>query len=140
MEQDEGTERLHEAFRDGADSGMVGIAFDNTGGQGINGEELNSTDALRQHASRQHWHVPGLYHLVEIYKERTANGLGEKFMVVPEDFGQICNEIAKDSEPSFTKIYYAKLDGFPVKTIGVYGSRAMIAKLLFQIGAVEEQM
>ncbi|KAG8900443.1 hypothetical protein FRB99_006039 [Tulasnella sp. 403] len=82
--------------------------------------------------------VKGLYRLLDLYSENTADGLVDKIIISQESLKNFLDTVRPGSYKSLTKIDFHDLDHVSINAIGIYGSKREIVRLLRDTGAVDD--
>ncbi|CAG8740455.1 6545_t:CDS:2, partial [Funneliformis caledonium] len=85
-------------------------------------------------------HIPGLYRLLDLYKDDGSNGLVDKIIISKDFLKKLCDNVAPSSYKSISEINYTKLNSISVRLIGCYGNRRLIAKLLLNLEIINQQI
>ncbi|RHZ48992.1 hypothetical protein Glove_535g7 [Diversispora epigaea] len=82
--------------------------------------------------------IPGLYRLLDVFKDESSNGLVDKIIISNKYMKELCNEIVPNSYRSISKIRFEQLNYHQILLIGCYGKNELIAKFLLQKGLIDQ--
>ncbi|KAJ3218698.1 hypothetical protein HDU67_004480 [Dinochytrium kinnereticum] len=83
---------------------------------------------------------PGLYKLLEIYRDSGTCGLVDKIIISQPSLRKLCNDLFRGSYRSVSNINISALESLKLRFVGVYGSRVSIATFLFTKGAISQNI
>ncbi|KAJ3194505.1 hypothetical protein HK101_002568 [Irineochytrium annulatum] len=83
--------------------------------------------------------VPGLYRLLEIYKDSGSGGLVDKVILCQEHLKKLCNDVSPESYRSVSNIDFGVLSNFRLSFVGVYGNRPSVLAYLLKQNAITRE-
>ncbi|KAG9013251.1 hypothetical protein FRB93_000774 [Tulasnella sp. JGI-2019a] len=83
--------------------------------------------------------VKGLFRLLDLHSEQGSLGLVDKIIIAQDSLKSLIDTLSPGAYISIRKINFAALDNVSIKTVGLYGSKSEIVRLLRKAGAVENK-
>ncbi|KAI6163533.1 hypothetical protein EDD17DRAFT_475985 [Pisolithus thermaeus] len=84
--------------------------------------------------------VKGLYRVLDLISEQSSGGLVDKIVISQNTLEAFLNIVCPGAYASVTKVNFKALDQYIVKPVGVYGSKAVIIRLLSELRVVDDAL